>query len=135
MERFLAAAPQSTLVGSALSVGINLRGWNYAGRMKGFRDGEVLELGRHRLRFLETPHVHHWDSMMLFEETTRSLFPADLYVQPGPQPPVVTEDLGDEMCALYREVGIFATSSRYAVSSTGSRRSIRTGCTPCMAGR
>jgi flavorubredoxin len=34
----------------------------------------VIDLGKRKLRFLETPHVHHWDSMMLFEETTRSLF-------------------------------------------------------------
>lgn len=108
MERFLAEAPQSTLVASALSVGLNLRGWPYAGKVQGFRDGELLDLGRHKLRFLETPHVHHWDSMMLFEETTRSLFPADLYIQPGPQPPVVEENLGAEMCAVYRQSGIFA---------------------------
>jgi flavorubredoxin len=108
MDRFLAGAPQSTLVGSAASVDLNLRGWSYAGKVQGFRDGEVLDLGRHQLRFLETPHVHHWDSMMLYEETTGSLFPSDLYIQPGPQPAVVDEDLGADMCALYREVGIFA---------------------------
>ena len=67
------------------------------------RDGTVIELGKHRLRFLETPHVHHWDSMMVFEETTGSLFPADLFIQPGEQPPVVRENLGKEMCELYRE--------------------------------
>jgi len=25
------------------------------------REGDVIELGRRSLRFLETPHVHHWD--------------------------------------------------------------------------
>jgi glyoxylase-like metal-dependent hydrolase (beta-lactamase superfamily II) len=60
------------------------------------RDGNTLDLGRHKLRFLETPHVHHWDSMVL-EETTKSLFPADLFLQPGDQRPVVTENLGDAM--------------------------------------
>ena len=45
---------------------------------------------------------------MVFEETTLSLFPSDLFLQPGDQPPVVTEDLGDEMCAEYRDIGIFA---------------------------
>jgi flavorubredoxin len=108
MDSFLAGAPDSTLVGSALSVGLNLSGWDYRGKVQGFADGEALELGRHRVRFVETPHVHHWDSMMLWEETTRSLFPADLYLQPGEQPPVVADDLGAEMCGLYREVGIFA---------------------------
>jgi flavorubredoxin len=108
MDRFLEGAPGSTLACSALSNDLNLSGWNYGGRVEGHRDGEVIDLGRHKLRFLETPHVHHWDSMMLFDETSRSLFPSDLFVQAGDQPPVVTENLGSDMCGLYREVGIFA---------------------------
>jgi len=108
MDRFLEGAPGSTLACSALSAELNLSGWDYRGRVEGHRDGEVIDLGERKLRFLETPHVHHWDSMMLFEETTKSLFPFDLFIQPGDQPPVVSEDLGTEMCAFYREVGIFA---------------------------
>ena len=108
MDRFLEGAPESTLACSALSVDLNVAAWDYRGKVQGFTDGEVLDLGRHKLRFLETPHVHHWDSMMLYEETTASVFPSDLYLQPGDQPPVVTEDLGDEMCELYRGAGIFA---------------------------
>jgi flavorubredoxin len=108
MERFLDGAPRSTLACSALSNDLNLSGWDYRGRVEPHRDGEVIDLGRHKLRFLETPHVHHWDSMMLFDETTKSLFPSDLFIQGGDQPPVVTENLGSEMCGLYREVGIFA---------------------------
>jgi flavorubredoxin len=108
MDRFLAQAPDSTLVASALSAGLNLAGWDYRGKVQGFSDCEVLDLGAHRLRFLETPHVHHWDSMMIFEETTRSMFPADLYIQPGEQPVTVEQDVGTEMCAYYREIGIFA---------------------------
>jgi hypothetical protein len=46
--------------------------------------------------------------MMLFEESTKSLFPSDLFIQAGDQPPTVSENLGPEMCALYREIGIFA---------------------------
>jgi flavorubredoxin len=46
--------------------------------------------------------------MIMYEETTGSVFPADLFVQPGDQPAVVQEDLGKEMCYMYREVGIFA---------------------------
>jgi flavorubredoxin len=108
MDRFLEGAPGSTLACSALSNDLNLSGWNYGGRVEGRRDGEVIDLGWHKLRFLETPHVHHWDSMMLFDETSRSLFPSDLFIQAGDQPPVVSENLGSEMCGLYREVGIFA---------------------------
>jgi flavorubredoxin len=108
MDRFLEGAPSSTLACSALSHDLNLSGWSFGGRVEGHRDGEVIDLGRHKLRFLETPHVHHWDSMMLFDETSGSLFPSDLFIQAGDQPPVVTENLGSEMCGLYREVGIFA---------------------------
>ena len=96
------------LVGSALSILLNARGFGVEQRALGFEDGQKLELGKHTLRFLETPHVHHWDSMMVFEETTGSLFPSDLFLQPGDQPPVVTENLGGAMCEVYRQVGIFA---------------------------
>jgi flavorubredoxin len=108
MDRFLEGAPRSTLACSELSNALNLSGWNFGGRVEGHVDGDVIDLGRHKLRFLETPHVHHWDSMMIFEETTRSVFPADLYMHPGQQPPVVDEDLTGPMLELYRESGIFA---------------------------
>lgn len=108
MDRFLKAAPGAELVGSALSIQLNARGFGVTERVRGFQDGETLALGRHTLRFLETPHVHHWDSMMIVEESTNSLFPSDLFLQPGDQPPVVTENLSDAMCEVYRMVGIFA---------------------------
>jgi flavorubredoxin len=108
MDRFMAQAPQSQLVGSALSIILNASGFGLQTRTRGFTDGETLELGSHRLRFLETPHVHHWDSMMLLEESTNSLFPSDLYLQPGEQPAVGGENLSAEMLEVYRMVGIFA---------------------------
>jgi flavorubredoxin len=107
MDRFLEAAPSSVLVGSWLSVGVNLAHWNYRGKLLGRKHGDVLELGRHKLMFLETPHVHHWDSMMVFDQTTTGLFPADLFMQEDDQPPVVSENLGSKMCSLYRRLGIF----------------------------
>src|SRR3954465_2284368 len=108
MDRFMAEAPGAELIGSALSIVLNAGGFGVVDRVRGFTDGERLELGRHTLRFLETPHVHHWDSMMVVEESTNSLFPSDLYLQPGDQPPVVTENLATEMIELYRGAGIFA---------------------------
>jgi flavorubredoxin len=56
-----------------------------------------------------TPHVQHWDSMMVFEETTKSLFPSDLFIQPGENNPVISEDLSEQMISLYRAAGIFAS--------------------------
>lgn len=108
MDRFMRAAPQSELIGSLLSIQLNASGFGLTERVRGFRDGEILDLGKHKLRFLETPHVHHWDSMMLIDERTRSLFPSDLFIQPADQPPVVSEDLSQAMLELYRAAGIFA---------------------------
>jgi flavorubredoxin len=108
MTRFMHDAPQSDLIGSLLSIQLNAYGFGLNTRVCGFGDGETLDLGKHKLRFLETPHVHHWDSMMVVEETTRSLFPSDLFIQPADQPPTVTENLSTPMLELYRAAGIFA---------------------------
>lgn len=108
MTRFMHDAPQSDLAGSLLSIQLNAYGFGLSNRVRGFRDGETLDLGKHKLRFLETPHVHHWDSMMVAEETTRSLFPSDLFIQPADQPPIITENLAMPMLDLYRAAGIFA---------------------------
>ena len=108
MGRFVTESPGSVLIASEIGAAVNLAHWNYTGPVKGMRDGQVLDLGRHRLRFLETPHVHHWDSLMVVDETTNSLFPADLFIQPGDQPAVVSEDLTESMIGLYRGSGIFA---------------------------
>jgi flavorubredoxin len=108
MDRFMNAASRCELIGSLLSIQLNASGFGVTERVRGFRDGETLDLGAHKLRFIETPHVHHWDSMMVLEETTGSLFPSDLFIQPADQPPVVTEDLSRPMLDLYRAAGIFA---------------------------
>jgi flavorubredoxin len=45
---------------------------------------ESFATGRHRFRFLQTPHVPHcWDAGLLFDETTRTLFCSDLAQQSG----------------------------------------------------
>src|SRR5919206_347412 len=77
MGRFVAEAPEAVLACSEAGALLNLTQWDYAGPVQGFRDGEVIDLGERKLRFIETPHVHHWDSMMVFEETTSSIFPAE----------------------------------------------------------
>jgi hypothetical protein len=46
--------------------------------------------------------------MMVVEEKTNSLFPSDLFLQPGEQPPVTTDNLAHEMLQAYRLYRIFA---------------------------
>jgi hypothetical protein len=55
-------------------------------------DGEVLALGKARVRWLDTPHLPHgWDCGYLFEETTGTLLCGDLFTQPGADNPPLTE--------------------------------------------
>jgi len=58
-------------------------------------------------------------AMMIFEETTKSLFPSDLFIQPGNDKPIISNDLSDDMIQLYRAVGIF-TSEEPVRQSTRS---------------
>jgi len=87
MGRFVAEAPQSVLACSAVGARINLQQWDDAGPFTGMRDGNVLDLGRHR--------------------TTASLFASDLFIQPNDQPTIVRENLGTDMCEWYRAAGLF----------------------------
>ena len=98
------------LVCSDLSSKLNLTGWyNVPVDHISFWDNEILKTGKRSLRFIMTPHVHHWDSMMVFEETTKSLFSSDLFIQPGENKPVLSDDLSHAMIDPYRSVGIFAS--------------------------
>ena len=50
-------------------------------------DGETLDIGGHRLRWIDTPHVPHaWEAGLLFDETTRTLFCGDLFTHMGNYP-------------------------------------------------
>jgi flavorubredoxin len=63
---------------------------------KGMVDGEMLETGRHRFRFLATPHVPHcWEAGLLFEETERTLLCSDLFHQEGDVEPMTESDVID----------------------------------------
>lgn len=103
-------APNSRLICSELSSRLNLTGWfNVPIDHISFWENEMLKTGKRSFKFIMTPHVHHWDSMMIFEETTKSLFPSDLFIQPGENNPVISEDLSEQMISLYMAAGIFAS--------------------------
>jgi flavorubredoxin len=106
----MAFLDSAKLVCSDLSSKLNLAGWHgMSAEHVSFWDNETLNTGKRQFRFIMTPHVHHWDSMMIYEETTKSLFPSDLFIQPGNNKPVISEDLSESMIAFYRTIGIFAS--------------------------
>ncbi|HEX2013935.1 MAG TPA: FprA family A-type flavoprotein [Nitrososphaera sp.] len=103
-------APRARLLCSDLSSKLNLMGWHgVPADHISFWEDETLKTGKRTFRFIMTPHVHHWDSMMMFEETTKSLFTSDLFIQPGDNKPVSSEDMSEAMIGLYKGIGIFAS--------------------------
>ena len=66
---------------------------NSAATLLGDRD-DVLDLGRHRLRFVPTPHVpHNWESGLWFDETTTTLFAGDIFTHTGDVPALTDDDV------------------------------------------
>ena len=105
---FLESA-DAKLVCSDLSSKLNLMGWyNIPVDNLSTWNNDTLNTGKRQFKFIMTPHVHHWDSMMIFEENTKSLFTSDLFIQPGNNKSVISDDLSESMINLYRGTGIFA---------------------------
>lgn len=90
LNEWLGAAPYATVAFNELGCNISLN--DFAARAPhAMADGEVLDLGSHRLRLIATPHVPHgWDAQVLHDETTGTLFCGDLFTQAG-HPPVAVD--------------------------------------------
>ena len=93
MNQFLAAAPRAEVAHGGLGCMVSLN--DLADRPPvPLADGQVLDLGRHRVRHIDTPHVPHgWEARVLFEETTKTLLCGDLFTQLGQGPAVTSEDV------------------------------------------
>jgi len=93
LNGFLAAAPNAVPVCSRVAAMVSVN--DVADRpARAMADGEVLELGRHRLRWHDTPHVPHgWESGLMMELETRTLLCGDLLTQPSGAMPVTEGDI------------------------------------------
>jgi flavorubredoxin len=89
MNQWLAAAPAAQVAHGALGCAVSLN--DLADRPpRPLADGDVLDLGQHRLRQIPTPHVPHaWEAQLFFDETTATLFCGDLFSQLGDPAPLV----------------------------------------------
>jgi flavorubredoxin len=95
LNEWLAAAPNATPVCGELGAMINIG--DFSNRPpRGLKPDELLETGRHRFRFVPTPHLPHgWDAGVLFDETDRVLLCSDLLHQLGNVEPVTSGDITD----------------------------------------
>jgi flavorubredoxin len=90
---FLAVAPQAEPIHGEVGVMLSVNDF-FTRPVTSMKDGEVLDLGRHKLRFLITPHVPHaWDAILLYEETTGTLFASDLFTQFGKSAAMTDSDM------------------------------------------
>jgi flavorubredoxin len=83
MNEWLAVAPQATLAHGHTGCMVSLA--DMADRPpRELADGETIDLGGKRVRYLDTPHTPHgWDAGVMFEETTGTLMCGDLFTQLG----------------------------------------------------
>jgi flavorubredoxin len=93
MNQLLAAAPQAQVAHGALGCMVSLN--DLADRPPvPLADGQVLDLGHHKLRHIDTPHVPHaWEARVLYEETTNTLLCGDLFAQLGDGPAITSNDI------------------------------------------
>ncbi|HEU4531872.1 MAG TPA: hypothetical protein VFR59_11835 [Steroidobacteraceae bacterium] len=91
LNQLLAVAPRAEPVcgriGAMVAIG------DYADRApRVLTDGEELQLGRHTMRWYDTPHMPHgWDCGLMLEATTRTFFCGDLFTQGGKGEEPLTE--------------------------------------------
>jgi flavorubredoxin len=112
MNLWLAAAPKAQVFHGQTACMVSLN--DLADRPpRALANGEVLDIGGRRVRYLDTPHVPHaWESGLIYEEVTGTLFCGDLFTHVG-QGPAMTKD-------SILEAAIAAENAFHATSLTPS---------------
>ena len=81
IANFLSAYPRATVVASARAFTMmqNFFGTDYADRRIVVNEGDVLDLGTHKLTFITAPMVHWPEVIMTYDSTDQVLFSADAF--------------------------------------------------------
>ncbi len=97
-------APHATAVCSLVGKLVSVDDCLAVRPAQGMQDGEVLETGQYRLRFLSTPHVPHcWEAGLFLEEKHRTLLCSDLLHQSGDVEPSTEADVVERCRAVLTE--------------------------------
>ncbi|MBL9034067.1 MAG: MBL fold metallo-hydrolase [Rhodospirillaceae bacterium] len=93
MNQWLAAAPQAQVAHGMVACDVSLN--DLADRApRALADGEALDLGGRRVRYIDTPHVPHcWEAGVMYEETTGTLLCGDLLTHLGGGPALTDGDV------------------------------------------
>ena len=93
MNEWLAAAPNAQVAHGATGCMVSLN--DMADRApRVLADGEVIDLGGKRVRYIDTPHTPHgWEAGVMYEESTGTLLCGDLFTQLHDCPPLTDGDI------------------------------------------
>lgn len=91
LNEWLVVAPQSVPLCGTVAAMVSIG--DLANRApRALADGELLALGKHSVRWFDTPHLPHaWECGFLTEERTSTLLCGDLFTQGGADLPPITE--------------------------------------------
>lgn len=91
LNQFLAVAPQAQPVCGQVAALVSVN--DYADRAPlALADGADLDLGRHTVRWFDTPHMPHgWECGLMIEMSTRTFLCGDLFTQGGDGKVALTE--------------------------------------------
>ena len=94
LNEFLAVAPKAQPLCGEIAAMVSVNDFSDR-RPRTMADGELVSLGRHTVRWLDTPHLPHaWECGFLMERTTRTLLCGDLFTEGGAEhPPLNTGDI------------------------------------------
>lgn len=100
LNQWLAAAPDAQILHSRTACMTSLN--DLADRApRPLADGEAIELGGKRVRWIDTPHVPHgWEAGLMWEETDATLFCGDLLTHGGDGPAVTETDIAAPAIAM-----------------------------------
>ena len=115
LNEWLDAAPDAELAVGTL--GTMISGMDQAARTPRapMADGDVLDLGGKRIRWIDTPHVPHgWDAGLIYEETTGTLFCGDLFSHVGAVPALTGNDVVGPAAAAEDIFGATCLTARTA---------------------
>lgn len=81
VEEFAMRYPDTVLVANVKTVAMMKQyfGFDVDSRVKVVKEGEILDIGRHKLTFVNTPMVHWPEVMMTYDATDRVLYSADAF--------------------------------------------------------
>ena len=117
LNEWLAVAPQAAPLCGQVAAMVSIG--DLADRPpRALADGEVVSLGRHRVRWFDTPHLPHaWECGFLAEERSATLLCGDLFTQGGSGAVALTEgDILGPSEAFRREMDYYAHAPHTAAT-------------------